>query len=264
MNFISVITAAIMTATSLFGVSPELDASTTGTQTVSGTLSSTLAISISTTGDANGDDEGGVAGQCTNASDFWNETAFGRNASAKSHCTRIEFTAGGELGSNITVATGTNNDCGYMFIDEDSSDGLNNGDTLLRGTGVTMAANECDTADTVVETTANSSLHMRPEALDIDGGQQESDAAGGDCTDVGVKTSAYGASFANTAQDAGTAGSFADDYLVPTTTAAKILDCDQAMFNATFYVEFLVNIGTGVPDGTYEIFLTYTLADNTS
>lgn len=263
MNFISIVTAAALAVSGVIGASPSLD--TTATQTVSGTLSTSLAISVSTTGDSDGDDEGGSAGVCTGATNFWNETAFGRNAQAQSHCTRIEFTAGNELGSNITVkTTSTTNNCGFMFIDEDGDDALSDDDTLLRGTGVTMASGECDTTDTAAETAVDSSLHMRPEAIDIDGGQQESDVAGADCTDTGVKTNAYGASFANTDQSTTTAGSFASDYLVPTATAAEIMNCDQAMFNATFYIDFLVYIGTSVPDGTYEIFLTYTLADNTS
>ena len=113
----------------------------------------------------------------------------------------------------------------------------------------------------IAETTSTgSSLHIRPQALDISE-DQDTGAAGVDCTDVGVYTSDYSTGGTSN-QTAGTPGSLASEYLAVTRTAGKILDCDDAMISASFYVEFKVYVPSTAPDGAYEMNLTYTIANN--
>jgi hypothetical protein len=254
------ISAAVVVASIIPGYSPEFETANT-TQTVSGTLTTTLSISVA----VNGNDEGGAA-HCTS---FFNDTTFAKGNTAVSTCTRITFTSGNSAGANITIDASDNNYCGFMYIDDSSANNaLDAGEKLLVGSGdaadITDPGN-CDNVADVVDLdsptdAAGSSLHARSEAIDIDASDQDSDAAGADCTDVGEYTSDY---TDNSRTDhTATAGSFPTNYVAVNNDAAEIMNCSQAMYNASFFVEFKVYVPNTVPDGTYEETVTYTLTDN--
>lgn len=260
MNLIAILTSTILAASTIFPFSPEFDVD--ATQEVTGSLSTTLAISVVSDGDSSNEDEGGSA-DCTNDAFTWNDTSFARGNAATSTCTRVTFTTGDVDGANITIKTDTGNVCGFMYVDTDNDQTLDTGEVMLKNSGDAKNATNCDSRDDAEDetTTTGSSLHVRAEAIDIDGSQQNSGASGVDCTDVGVYTSNY-STYATSDQTAPTAGSFPSEYLAVTSTAAEILNCTDAMIDASFYVEMKVYVPSTVADGSYEINLTYTITNN--
>ena len=257
------ISAAVVVASIIPGYNPEFE--TTTTQTVSGTLTTTLSISVA----VDGNDEGGGA----DCGSFFNDTAFAKGNTAVSTCTRVTFTSGNSGGANITIDASDNNYCGFMYIDDaTSNNALDASEKLMVGSGDAAdvsstpdTTGNCDNVGDVVDLTSptdaeGTSLHARAEGIDIDASDQDSDAAGGDCTDVGEYTSDY--SDNSRTDHTATAGSFPTNYVAVNNDAAEIMNCTQAMYNASFYVEFKVYVPDTVPDGTYEETVTYTLTNN--
>lgn len=266
MNLVSILVSAALLMPSVMPFGPDFD--TTATQEVTGTLSTSLALSVSSTGRTGNLDMADGA----DCGEFWNDTSgaagFTRGKAAVSTCTRLTFTTGDPDGANITVAAAGDNYCGFMYVDANTDGNIDANEVLLKNSGDaadvdnTDTGGNCDDAGDVVAetTTTGSSLHLRSQALDISE-DQDTGAAGVDCTDTGVYTSDY-SDGSTSDQSTTTAGSLASDYLAVTRTAGEILNCTDAMISASFYVEFKVYVPSTAPDGAYEMNLTYTIANN--
>lgn len=258
MNIFAIVTSSLLAVSTIFPISPNFN--TTDTQEVTGSLTTTLAITVVSDGDSSNEDEAGAA-HCTDNAFTWNDTSFARGNAATSTCTRVTFTTGDPDGANIKIKSDTV--CGFMYVDTDDDQTLDTGEIMLKGSGTAANATNCDSQNDAEDetTTSGSSLHVRSEAIDIDGSQQNAGASGVDCTDVGVYTSDY-STYATSDQTAPAAGAFPTEYLAVTSTNAELINCTDAMIDASFYVEMKVYVPSNVSDGAYEINLTYTIANN--
>ena len=264
----SLLLAGLVSIATTFSVGANFNATETATQTVTGTLGSLLSLTVSNTGDSSNEGEGGSSDACS--SEYWQTTAFSRNAIADSPCLLLTFSTS-STSYHIDVETTDDVVCGFMFSDDatDNWDGsINNDDTLLTDSdfGNIDLCNGTDDQvglDTAGDVTSGSSVFLFAEGLDVSAGSGQ----GADCSDIGVTTSAAtdtteAVTTLGTPNASGSNG-FGEG-LIPDNSPAKLLTCTNGPVSSVeMYVDFRVNVPSTALDGTYEMNLTFTI-DNSS